>query len=255
MPQIRNYELVTELESSTPPTLSPQEVGNALTATDALSLAGMSSLGLASPGMLNSVADLAGLKAISADTLALISSGAIVLRRDTGQLYQYIAPSSLTSNDHNVVTPTNASGNRWVEVNLLPYVVTGTTRAVLDQDDLIVSDTTAGAQTFTLPTAIGRKGKVFSFKKISASINALNIATTGGQTIDGNASPFSINQQNRCVSIISDDVNWYILQDYTPKEGGEGATDGDWRFFKSGTSFFAQRRESGTWTNKFEFEA
>jgi hypothetical protein len=54
---------------------------------------------------------------------------------------------------------------------------------------------------------------------------------------------------------MSDDVNWYIVHDYTPKEGGEGATDGDWRFFKSGTSFFVQRRESGSWINKFEFEA
>jgi hypothetical protein len=164
MPQIRNYELVTDIESDSPPTLSPMEVGNALTATDALSLAGMASLGIASPGMLSSVADLAGLKAISADTLALISAGAMVLRRDTGQIYQYLVPSSLSSNDHNVVTPTNAGGNRWVEVNLLPYVVTATTRAVLDQDDLIVSDTTAGAQTFTLPTAVGRKGKIFLLK-------------------------------------------------------------------------------------------
>lgn len=255
MPTTRNYELVTDFESSTPPTISPMEVGNALTATQALSLAGMTALGLGSPALVGSVADLAALKAISASTLALISSGAQVLRRDTGQIYQYVAPSSLGSNDHNVVVPSNATGNRWLQVNLLPYVVTANTRAVLDEDDLIVSDTTSGAQTFTVPTAIGRKGKRFYFKKTSSSINSLNIATTGGQTIDGAASPFSMNQENRCVGIISDNANWYIFQDYTPKEGGEGSTDGDWRFFKSGTSFFAQRRESGAWVNKFEFEA
>lgn len=255
MPTIRNYELITEIESSAPPTLSPLAVGNAVTANDALSLAGMLGLGLGSPGLVSSVDDLAGLKAISTATLALIDAGALVLREDTGQLYQYVVASALVSNDHNVVTPTNASGNRWVEINLLPYVISdSSSRALIDQDDFVLADCSGGAKTYTLPTAIGRRGKTFFIKKTDSSINNVIFATTGGQTIDG-SSTFSFNHQYRVIGVTSDNANWHITSDYSPKLEGEGAADGDWRVFKSGTSLLVQRRESSTWTSKFEFEA
>ena len=216
MPQIRNYELITDIESSSPPNISPVSVGDAIASTDALSLSGMAALGIGSPATLYPVANLAALKAISADTLALVGNGATILREDTGQFYQYVVPSTLTSNDHNVITPTNATGNRFIQINLPDYVDSSSaSRAVFDQDGLIIVDATAGSKTYTLPTAVGRVGKIFSFKKIDSSTNSVIIDPNGAETVNG-ASTFSFNRQYRTIAIMSDGTGWNIISDYSP---------------------------------------
>jgi hypothetical protein len=139
-------------------------------------------------------------------------------------------------------------------VNLLPYVIaSSTTRALLDQDDFVLVDCTAGAKTYTLPTAVGRLGKTFYLKKTDSSVNSAIFNTVSSQTIDG-ALTFSIGHQFRVIGVTSDGSNWHITSDYMPRLEGEGATDGDWRQFKSGSSLLMQRRESSVWVTKFEFE-
>jgi hypothetical protein len=58
--------------------------------------------------------------------------------------------------------------------------------ALTDEDDLVRANS-AGAVTFTLPTAIGRKGREFQIKNVGAG--TLTVQPTGGlgQTIDGAA--------------------------------------------------------------------
>lgn len=261
MPQIRNYELITDIESSTPPSISPVSVGDAIASTDALSLSGMAALGIGSPATLYPVANLAALKAISADTLALVGNGATILREDTGQLYQYVVPSTLTSNDHNVITPTNATGNRFIQINLPDYVDSSSaSRAVLDQDGLIIVDATAGDKTYTLPTAVGRVGKIFSFKKIDSSTNSVIIDPNGAETING-ASTFSFNREKRVISIISNGTNWAIIGDYSPlledddhsiKRAGQTLLDLD---NTSGTQVDILCRTGGTLRGTFSVDA
>lgn len=216
MTQIRNYELVTEIESSSPPTISPLAVGDAQSATDALSLQGMENLGLGTPAIAVAVASLAALKALSADLIGLMADGCLILRRDTGQVYRLAQGSTLVSNDHNIVTPTNSTGDRWVQVELPRYVSSDSAgRAILDQDGLVLADATGGSLTFTLPTAVGRVGKTFFFKKTDSSVNSVIIDPAGAELING-AANFSFNRQNRVVGIISNGTAWHLLHSYSP---------------------------------------
>lgn len=76
-------------------------------------------------------------------------------------------------------------------------------------DDVVKADATSGAITMTLPTAVGAK-KVFFVKKIDSTSNAVNIATTSSQTIDGSSS-VAITVQNTALTLVSDGANWVIL--------------------------------------------
>lgn len=68
---------------------------------------------------------------------------------------------------------------------------------------------TGGAFTITLPTAAGRIGQMFFFKKIDASANAITIARSGAETIDG-ATSQSLSTQYQAITVVSDGTNWYI---------------------------------------------
>ncbi len=76
-------------------------------------------------------------------------------------------------------------------------------------DKVILGDTTSGTKTMTLPTAVGRTGRIFTLKKI-ASANTLTIATTSAQTIDG-SSTVSITVNNTALAVISDNTNWRVI--------------------------------------------
>lgn len=64
-----------------------------------------------------------------------------------------------------------------------------------------------GATTLTLPTAVGNTN-LYTVK--NAGTNAVSIATTSGQTIDGRASPLILQFANSSVDLISDNANWRI---------------------------------------------
>lgn len=61
----------------------------------------------------------------------------------------------------------------------------------------------------TLPSSVGAKGKVFTFKKIDTGTQVTILAYTS-QTIDG-VSNIVIKSKNESLTIISDDLNWLIL--------------------------------------------
>ena len=68
----------------------------------------------------------------------------------------------------------------------------------------------AGPITRTLFSAVGYQGFLVNIKKIDTSTNAINVLTTGGQTIDG-FSNYSIQRPYNCLSFLSDGANWIIV--------------------------------------------
>lgn len=82
--------------------------------------------------------------------------------------------------------------------------------AVSALDNTVTGDTTAGAFSLTLPTAVGIAGRLYRFKKTDSSGNVLTIATTSSQTIDGAAS-YSLAVQYKYVVVESDGANWLVV--------------------------------------------
>lgn len=79
-----------------------------------------------------------------------------------------------------------------------------------DADLVILCDASSGAFTITLPTAVGRAGKVFHIKKIDSSANGVTVDGNGSQTIDGATTQVIATQYNS-IKITSDASNWHIL--------------------------------------------
>lgn len=66
----------------------------------------------------------------------------------------------------------------------------------------------SGTTTITLPTAVGNTNQ-YTIKRVGT--NTVSIATTSSQTIDGSASPITINVQNVSLTLVSDGSNWNII--------------------------------------------
>lgn len=81
---------------------------------------------------------------------------------------------------------------------------------MVPNDDAVLADATSGAVTITLISASGIAGVVKLVKKVDSSGNAITIATTGGQTIDG-ASTKSLASQYKFMILMSDGTNWQII--------------------------------------------
>lgn len=82
--------------------------------------------------------------------------------------------------------------------------------AATANDCVILGDATSGAITITLPTAVGCKGREYSIKKIDSSANAVTVATTSAQTMDGLTTKI-LGTQYFKITVVSDGANWYNL--------------------------------------------
>ena len=89
-------------------------------------------------------------------------------------------------------------------------ISTNTTLTASYQDHYVKVDTSGGAVTVTLFTAVGNSGKRVQIKKTTSDSSAVTIATTGGQTIDG-GSTITIARQYDAYTLISDGSNWLIF--------------------------------------------
>lgn len=78
--------------------------------------------------------------------------------------------------------------------------------ATIEGDDVILVDATV---TITLPTAVGLEGYHFIVKNIHVT-GITTIATTGSETIDGQSTK-TITNQYTSLTLISNNVNWFIL--------------------------------------------
>ena len=81
--------------------------------------------------------------------------------------------------------------------------------------DLVLADASGGAITCNLPLAHDWQDRVLRVKKTDSSGNAVTLAASGSETIDGSAS-VSISAQNVCLQAMSDGTAWYVVGEYTP---------------------------------------
>lgn len=95
------------------------------------------------------------------------------------------------------------AGGMAISTQIANYTIT-------NADNLIRGDATSGAITITLPTAVGISGAVFYIKKIDSSSNAVNIATTSSQTMDGVTS-IAITTRYQAYQFVSNGTNWDVL--------------------------------------------
>jgi hypothetical protein len=77
-------------------------------------------------------------------------------------------------------------------------------------DHTILCNATTGAFSVTLPTAVGNTGLMYSIKKIDSSANAVTVATTSSQTIDG-VTTRTLSTQYQGVTVQSDGANWFVI--------------------------------------------
>lgn len=88
---------------------------------------------------------------------------------------------------------------------------TGTTYTISNTDTVIIADATSNAVTITLPAASTMTGYRFYIKrKDNVTANAVTIARTGADTIDG-ATSQTLNAQYTSATVVSDGSNWYII--------------------------------------------
>lgn len=74
----------------------------------------------------------------------------------------------------------------------------------------VLVDATAAARTITLPTAASAKWRIYTIKKIDASLNTVTIDGDGAETIDGAATQLLL-VQYQSITIQSDGAEWWIL--------------------------------------------
>lgn len=140
----------------------------------------------------------------------------------------------------------------WQAPGTLTVTTQTSTYAILGTDDIIL--VSGGVFTVTLPTAVGRTGKLYRIKKTDASYdNIITIATTSAQTIDG-ASTKTCNTMNEEWTVASNGSNWYVMAHtyssewiaYTP--AGETGTNTTFTGFykREGDSIDVQARASYT---------
>lgn len=83
------------------------------------------------------------------------------------------------------------------------------TYSVSPSDSIILADSTSGAFTITLGTAIGNVGRKITIKKTDSSTNLVTVDGNGSETIDGKAY-ITLSGQYESVELISDNTNWLI---------------------------------------------
>jgi hypothetical protein len=79
-----------------------------------------------------------------------------------------------------------------------------------ESDWLILADATGGAFSVTLPVAARAPGMVVSIKRTNGAANAVTIARTASDTIDGAAS-ISLSAQYASRTLVSDGESWHVI--------------------------------------------
>ena len=82
--------------------------------------------------------------------------------------------------------------------------------AIVLTDDVILADASAGALTATLPNPALTTGRIFTVKKIDATVNTVTISPFAAETIDGMAS-VSTSSPNESIDFLSDGTDWWVI--------------------------------------------
>lgn len=90
------------------------------------------------------------------------------------------------------------------------YVSTASSITASWLDHTIDVDATSTGRTITLPSSVGVATFRFTIRKKDSSGNAVTVATTSSQTING-ASTYSLASQYKYVTVESDGANWMVV--------------------------------------------
>jgi hypothetical protein len=93
---------------------------------------------------------------------------------------------------------------------ILSYLSITSTTTLQIYDCVIFANSTSGAITINLPDASKCSGKIYIFKKIDNTANAITVVPYGSQLIDGIAN-MAISTTYPKRWIISDGANWWII--------------------------------------------
>ena len=105
-----------------------------------------------------------------------------------------------------VADSAQALGVRWISGRLVAVTAAYTTTAT---DTLLKADCTVASFTITLLGAASA-GQPVTIKRVDGSANTVTIATTGGQSIDGQAT-LALTGQYVAVTLVSDGANWFVI--------------------------------------------
>lgn len=187
-----------------------------LSALYGVSVATMTGAGLSTCGdathALSWTGGLFGCQAITASGGGSGSSLAIT----TGTSVSYATPAISSPTSVAVFDQTKfgvslaGSTTGFITIQYSTQVVTGAYTASTSSSAVIIADATGAALTVTLPTAVGVSGKIYTVKRVNAGSNAVTIATTSSQTIDGGLTAI-LTIQYTSLDLMSDGSNWQIL--------------------------------------------
>ena len=139
----------------------------------------------------------------NANTITIQSGATSATHSLTLPTAQGSANTFLKNNGSGTLSWATTSANYAFSTKTSNYTITST-------DDVIAADAAGGAVTITLPTAAGITGRQFTVKRINTGANTVTVATTGGQTIDGDATQI-LNLPQTSISMVSDGTNWVIV--------------------------------------------
>lgn len=112
------------------------------------------------------------------------------------------------------ITPT---GQIWLDTSTdatgtesLAVATKTTSYTATNSDAVILCDASAAGITVTLPTAVGRLGRVYNIKKIDSSSFTVTVDGDGSETIDDGTTAI-LTVQYESITIISDGTEWWIL--------------------------------------------
>lgn len=107
---------------------------------------------------------------------------------------------------------TAAGVRSWARCSAQPHAISATTGTytATSADEILTGDAAGGAFSITLPTAAGIAGRIYTVKRLNSGANAVTVATTGGQTIDG-AATVALSAQWQTLRVVSDGANWLVV--------------------------------------------
>lgn len=127
-----------------------------------------------------------------------------------GTSYTLTLPTAVPTLSGQVVSYTTGGVGSFVDKNTLSVASPTTTYPITTSDEVVLASASGGAYSATLPNAVGVTGKVYTVKKTDSSVNAITIATTSSQTIDG-VTTRTVTIQYESVTVVSDGSNWHII--------------------------------------------
>jgi len=137
-----------------------------------------------------------------------------VIAGTMGASYTLTLPTAVPTQSHFMLKASTSGVGSFSDPNVVQVVAKTATYTATLADDVITVDTSGGAWTLDLPTAVGNGGKVYTIKKIEASTNALTIDPDGTETIEGDTTRkmFTLNETYK---IVSNNANWVALDHKT----------------------------------------